>query len=100
MIAFVKWDANKPPLFELSVYDASVFDNEARCLKIGADRYGRSNWRNAEPEEGFERYCAAALRHLLALSRGQLLDPDSGLPHTAHIRCCMGFLEHYQGLKR
>ena len=82
-------------MYEYSTYDRIVLENEARCLKLGADKYGRHNWHQAELEVGIERYCAALFRHLLAIMGGEMFDKESGLPHTSHIRCCAGFLEHY-----
>lgn len=37
----------------------------------------------------------AALRHLLAFIDGETLDPETGLPHLAHVRCCAAFLLTY-----
>lgn len=92
---FTKFDELKAPMFEFSTYPRSVLEAEAWVLKLGADKYGRDNWHGAEPEEGAERYLAAAFRHLLALMDGEVTDDESGVPHTAHVRCCMGFVQHY-----
>lgn len=96
MDAFTKYDGDKAPMYEFCTYLRSVLENEARCLAHGAGKYGRDNWKEADPEEGIERYQAAALRHMLAMLVGEHTDPESGLPHTAHVRCCMGFLESYR----
>lgn len=92
---FTKHDGGKDPMFELCTYNPAVLSNEARCLKHGADKYGRHNWQRADNIEGRERYLAAMFRHMLALMHGEVTDPDSGLPHTAHIRCCAGFVEYF-----
>lgn len=92
---FVKWDKDKTPFFELCTYRRDVLENEARVLKLGADRYGRNNWHKAASDEGKERYTAALMRHVFALLHGEFIDPDSGLPHTAHIRVNAAFLETF-----
>ena len=95
MSDFVKWDKGKVPFYELCTYRKDVLESEARVLKMGADRYGRNNWHKAASDEGRERYTAALMRHVFALLHGEFIDPDSGLPHTAHIRVNAAFLETF-----
>jgi len=38
------------------------------------------------------RLIAAALRHTVAIADGEIVDPESGLPHAAHAMCCVMFL--------
>lgn len=61
-------------------------------LAYGAKKYGPRNW-----EHGivYTRYIAAAQRHLYAHLSGELLDPETGLPHLAHAACCLLFLSTY-----
>ena len=72
------------PDFLLAVGDA---------LRFGAEKYkehgGSSNWRRGIH---ISRLVASALRHLLAIMRGEDTDSDSGLPHTAHLGCCVQFI--------
>lgn len=96
-MGFVKFDSGKAPLFELSAYDRGVLENESKLLAIGASRYGRANWRLAKIEEGIEKYSSALGRHYLAILDGEVVDPDTGLPHTTAIRCNAGFLEWFLG---
>lgn len=58
------------------VYTALVFE-------LGARKYGEFNWRNRKVR--LRIYLEAQDRHRLALAAGQDLDPESGLPHEAHI---------------
>lgn len=51
--------------------------------KNGADKYGPMNWR--EHAVTYSIYHNAILRHLYAIQDGEWLDPESGLPHLAHI---------------
>lgn len=94
-MTFTKFDNLKAPMFEFCTYPRTVLESEAWVLKHGSLKYGRSNWHAADLNEGVERYLAAAMRHILALFDGEFIDEESGLPHTAHVRCCMGFAQHY-----
>ena len=55
---------------------------------FGAKKYARDNWRL-----GFKytRSAAALKRHYVLFMAGEDLDEESGLPHLAHMACC---LEH------
>lgn len=61
-----------------------------KVLAFGARRYAPGNWRNVE--NGRDEYYAALMRHLEAWERGELIDPDSKLPHMAHVGCNALFL--------
>jgi len=62
----------------------------ARVLEYGSTKYAPDNWRSFEWDEASDReYWSAFLRHLLAHSRGETADPESGLPHLAHAVCCL-----------
>jgi hypothetical protein len=56
--------------------------------QFGAQKYSRDNWKLGFK---FHRGLDAALRHGVAYLGGQLVDPESGLPHLAHMGCS---LEH------
>ena len=51
--------------------------------EFGARKYTPDGW--VLVENGVARYTDAMLRHQLALAQGQEEDPESGLPHRAHI---------------
>lgn len=55
------------------------------CLGLldGALKYGRSNFRDAGVRSSI--YYDAARRHLNKWFEGEDVDPDSGLPHLAHV---------------
>jgi hypothetical protein len=62
----------------------------ARVFEYGSTKYAPDNWRSFEWDEASDReYWSAFLRHLLAHSRGETADPESGLPHLAHAVCCL-----------
>lgn len=54
----------------------------------GARRVLRSGERNWEKGLAWGRLSGALLRHLWAWMRGEERDPESGLPHLAHMACC------------
>lgn len=56
---------------------ASVFD-------YGRKKYAEFNWAKGMK---WSVPLACAVRHLLALRRGETLDPESGLPHAGHVLC-------------
>ena len=59
-------------------------------LTHGASKYGAESWRTVA--DGKNRYYAAAMRHIIAYRKGELVDKDSGLPHLAHAICNLVFL--------
>lgn len=50
---------------------------------FGAKKYGPHTWRGLD--DGFERYKAALLRHMVSFEKGEELDEESGLPALAHM---------------
>ncbi len=83
----MKHDSDKPR-FDLMPWRgvASVID----VLTFGARKYAPRSW--ASVPDGYRRYFAALLRHLWARARGEVVDPESGLPHLAHAACNALFL--------
>ncbi len=55
----------------------------ALALLDGALKYGRSNWRAVGIRASI--YYDAIDRHMSAWFEGEDIDPDSGLPHMAHV---------------
>lgn len=52
-----------------------------RVYHAGAKKYGPNRWQNLE--DGFERYRAAAARHLMEYLKGERVDADTGCLHLA-----------------
>lgn len=88
----VKHDEGKPrwSLLPLRALGAVV-----DVLEYGAKKYSVHGWKKVERQ----RYVDAAWRHLVALTNGEKLDAESGLPHTAHAACCLLFILHFDGEK-
>lgn len=53
-------------------------------------KYGRNNWRAAKVR--YSVYLDAIIRHAQAALEGEDIDPESGLPHEAHILAGAGIL--------
>lgn len=81
-----KFDTEKPPVDLLDPY---ALEQTALVLAFGARKYHAHNWRGGIR---YSRLIAAAMRHTLAINRGEDIDPESGLPHAAHLMCCAMFL--------
>ncbi len=83
----VKYDAGKP---DWSLLPYRELEDVVRVLTYGAKKYpSPDNWKrvdNAKP-----RYLAAMMRHVTARIRGEMMDPETGLPHLAHAMCCLLF---------
>lgn len=82
----IKNDGEKPPL---ALLDADFLEEVGSVLGFGASKYAAHNWRNGI---AVDRLISAAYRHLGAINRGEDIDPESGLPHTGHLGCCVMFL--------
>jgi hypothetical protein len=81
----IKFDNEKAPI---SLINRRALEAEAQVMAYGAKKYARHNWR-----KGFEssRLLDAALRHIIAYADGEDTDPETGLSHLAHARCCLAF---------
>lgn len=81
-----KDDQEKP---RTDLLDTEWLLGVSEVLTFGARKYAAHNWRGGI---SYSRLIGAALRHLFAIMRGEDNDPESGLPHTAHLSCCIMFL--------
>lgn len=86
--AGVKFDGEKPPM---ALLDAEFLEGVAKVLGFGANKYAANNWRNGI---AVSRLVSAAYRHLGAINKGEDVDPESGLPHSYHLGCCVMFLSN------
>lgn len=76
----VKHDSAKP---RMSLLHLPFLEEVAHVMDHGAKKYSRDNYMGADPDP-VNRFVSAAMRHLWAFLDGEVLDPDSGLPHLAH----------------
>lgn len=61
-------------------------------LTLGSKKYRPRNW---EAGMSWSTVIASMKRHIAAFERGEDFDPETGLPHTAHIMCNAAFLTEY-----
>lgn len=54
-----------------------------KVYTAGADKYGDNNWQNLE--NGYQRYKAALLRHLLEYEKGNEFDHETNCRHLAQV---------------
>lgn len=79
----IKYDGGKPCLYRGVVdYFPRAIEAVGQISTFGARKYAWKGWEDVP--EGFARYSDAMVRHLTAEAKGEVLDPDSGLPHAAH----------------
>lgn len=81
-----RYNQGKP---QYSLLDLTALEPGTRVLEFGAKKYARDNWKKGMP---VTQILDSLLRHLAALRSGELIDPESGLPHIGHIQCNAMFL--------
>ena len=85
---FLKFDRAKP---RFDLVDPWFSEDTAKVLTMGALKYAEDNWKlNTD----IKRYIGALERHLNEIKKGEFIDDESKLQHTAHIACNAMFL-HY-----
>lgn len=66
----------------------------ARVFEYGKRKYKEWNWAKGMQ---WSIPIACATRHLLAMMRGEEIDPESGLPHRGHVFCNVVMLYTFGG---
>ena len=77
--AAMRFDGDKVR-WDLLPFDA--LEQVAMVSTYGAKKYAPKNW---ERGMSWSRMFGSMMRHLTARMRGERLDPESGLPHLAHV---------------
>lgn len=75
---------------------AEMDDPWAACAAVfdyGRKKYAEWNWAKGMP---WTVPMACAVRHALAILRGEENDAESGLPHRGHLACNLVMLAHYE----
>lgn len=83
----IKYDNQK---IRFDLVPAQAEEDIAKVLTTGALKYDDNNWCHLENIK--DRYYAAARRHISSWRKGEINDPETGLPHLAHAACCIMFL--------
>lgn len=79
-----KDDRGKSPIFKGGLgYFPKAIAGVATVSGFGATKYAWNGWRHVD--NGIDRYTDAMVRHLAAEAQGEVLDPESGLPHAWHV---------------
>ena len=96
MSEFMKNDLkdNKPMMH---LIETRFKEELAMLLTLGGFKYDFNNWKLAKKNE-IIKYRDALERHMLAWDSGELIDKDTGLPHTIAIAFNSMAL-HYFNLK-
>lgn len=76
-----RYNAGKPH-FTLLFDARHAMIDATKVLEFGMRKYARGNWLKGLPWTEIED---SLLRHLSAFHAGEDTDPESGLPHTAHV---------------
>ena len=84
-----KHDHGKP---RFDLIDPVFEEDLAKVMSFGAEKYSDNTWQTVP--DGLQRYHGAIRRHLNAIQKGELIDPDSGLPHIAHVSANAMFISY------
>tara|TARA_R110000850_G_scaffold148827_3_gene271127 strand:- start:3126 stop:3572 length:447 start_codon:yes stop_codon:yes gene_type:complete len=87
----VKYDVGKA---RMELLPLAALEQVAAVMTFGANKYADNGWKQLANADS--RYTGALLRHLTAIQGGEVLDPESGLPHIAHVACNAIFLTHFE----
>lgn len=90
----LRFDAGKAALHHFDRYvDEGFCEEIGKVLAYGAIKYGPDNWKKGM---SWSRCINSARRHLLAFTRGQKYDEESGCHHLALLFCSIMFLFVYE----
>lgn len=81
----------------LQAFEADWTTDAAAVFDYGRKKYAEWNWAKGMP---WSVPTACAVRHLLAILRGEENDPESGLPHRGHVACNLVMLAQYESTYR
>ena len=84
-----RYDSGKP---RYDLIPADALNELAKLYAAGAVKYSDRNW---EKGMSWSRCFGPLMRHAWAYWRGETVDPESGLPHMAHVAWNAMALLHY-----
>jgi hypothetical protein len=84
-----RFNSDKP---DFSLIPLVTLEDEARVWEYGKRKYAAWNWAKGMP---WSVPFACIQRHMAAWQRGEDNDPESGLPHMAHVACNVRMLLLY-----
>ncbi len=74
-----------------SLVDFNSLESMVRVLEFGAKKYSPHNWKKGLP---ITEIIDSMMRHLVAFSNGENIDPESGISHIGHLGCNYMFLSY------
>ena len=77
---------------EFDLIPPKALEEIAAVFTVGGKKYGARNWMQGMV---WSRTINSLMRHTNAFRGGEDLDPESGLPHMAHVAANAIFLLHY-----
>jgi len=77
---------------DFSLIPLCTLEDEARVWAYGKRKYAAWNWAKGMQ---WSVPLGCIMRHLAAWQRGEDIDPESGLPHLAHVSCNVRMLTLY-----
>jgi hypothetical protein len=81
---------------DYTLLPVDALEAEAKVWMLGEKKYGRNNWEKLHGEDTTNVIMGCLLRHAFAILDGELVDPESGVHHGAHIRANAAMLiRHY-----
>ena len=60
-----------------------LLEEVVKVYTAGAQKYGANQWQNLD--NGYQRYKAALLRHVVEYEKGNPVDADTGCLHLAQV---------------
>lgn len=79
--SFMKWSKDK---IKYGLVPVIALKGLAQVFTYGAKKYKPRNYLKCEDPQEFVH---ALFRHLEDYRNGEIIDPESGLPHLAHLMC-------------
>ncbi len=77
---------------DLTMLPTIALVEEAKIMNYGARKYSRGNWEKLWGEETINVCMASAMRHMLKILDGEMIDEESGGFHAAHARANLAFI--------
>lgn len=74
---------------EWTLVDFDALEPMVKVLMFGAQKYAPHNWKKGLT---YTTLIDCSLRHLLAIAKGEDIDPESGESHIGHLMCNAMFL--------
>lgn len=91
----MKAKRNNQGKVDYTLVPVDALEAEARVWMQGMQKYDRGNWEKLWGDDTLNVAMASLLRHAYAILNGEMLDPESGQHHAAHIRCNAAMLIRY-----